>query len=264
MDGAAGARVSIVDDHPIVAESLVARLRDQAFEVVSVVAMVEDPALDVDVDVVVCDLNLPGRSGADAIAYVVQKGARVLATSGVAPEQAVLDVVIAGAAGFVPKTAAPEVFIEAVQAAARGDRFVSPYLAACLLADADARPLARGDIGALERDVMRAFAQGDTRDEVAQQLGLDDDRLRALLDAIWDAAGRRRSVHGFTDREREVIALVARGLTHKAIARAMQISTATVPDYLKSIKRKWDATHPDEVDVTPMTACRRLAEELAL
>jgi DNA-binding NarL/FixJ family response regulator len=257
-------RVSIVDDHPIVADSLVSRLRSASFDVVSVVAMVEDPALATDVDVVVCDLNLPGRSGADAIAHVVAAGSPVLATSGVAPEQTVLDVVAAGARGFVPKTAAPEVFIEAVAAVASGARFVSQYLAACLLADADARPLGAHDLGSLERDVLRGFAQGDTRADLEESLGLDATRFDGLLDGIFDAAARRRTVNRITDREREVIALVAQGLTHKAIAREMAISTSTVPDYLKSIKRKWDTTHPEHAEITPMTACRRYAEELGL
>jgi DNA-binding NarL/FixJ family response regulator len=255
-------RVSIVDDHPIVADSLTSRLRESGHEIVSVVAMVEDPQLDLAVDVVVCDLNLPGRSGADAIAHVASANPRVLACSGVAPEQAVLDVVAAGAAGFVPKTAAAQVFVSAVEAVARGDRFVSEYLAACLLADADARPLGRDDLGSLERDILKAFAQGDSREEVLQGLAIDEERLATLLDVIWSAAARRRTIGRLTERERAVVTLVAQGLTHKAIAREMGISTVTVPDYLKSIKKKWDATHPDQADVTPMTACRRFAEEL--
>jgi DNA-binding NarL/FixJ family response regulator len=154
------------------------------------------------------------------------------------------------------------VFVSAVDAVARGERFVSEYLAACLLADADARPLGQNDVGSLERDVLRAFAQGDSRDEVIHSVGIDEPRLASLLAVVWAAAGRRRAIGRLTERERAVVALVARGMTHKAIAREMGISTVTVPDYLKSIKRKWDATHPDEADVTPMTACRRFAEEL--
>ena len=256
--------VSIVDDHPIVADSLINRLAGAGFEVTSAVAMVEDPALQLDVDTVVCDLNLPGRSGAEAVAYLVGLGARVLATSGVAPEQAVLEVVVAGAAGYLPKTAAPAVFIDAVAAVAGGNHFVSQDLAACLLADADARPLERADLGSLERDVLRGYSQGDTSTELARKLRLDTARFDALLDRVWEVAARRRSMNRLTDREREVVALVGRGLGHKAMARELGIATVTVPDYLKSIKRKWDATHPSSLDVTPMTACRLFAEELGL
>jgi DNA-binding NarL/FixJ family response regulator len=256
--------VSIVDDHPIVADSLSNRFAGAGFEVTSVVAMVEDPGLKVDVDVVACDLNLPGRSGAEAVTYLVELGARVLATSGVAPQQAVLDVVVAGAVGYLPKTAPPVVFIDAVAAIAAGHRFVSQDLAACLIADADARPLEDGELGSLERDVLRGYSQGDTAIELARKLQLETRQFAAALDRIWEVAARRRSLNRLTDREREVVALVGRGLGHKAIARELGIATVTVPDYLKSIKRKWDGTHPSSFDVTPMTACRLFADELRL
>jgi DNA-binding NarL/FixJ family response regulator len=256
--------VSIVDDHPLVADSLMRRLKGAGFEVVTAVASVEDPGLEVGVDAVICDLNLPGRSGPDAVSHLVKAGARVLATSGVAPGQAVLEVIVAGAAGFVPKTADPAMFIEAVEAVTERGRFVSPSLAAYMLADARDRPLARGDLGSLELDILKGYAQGDTTTELSEALGLAPARFAAVLDRIWELTAKRRSMHRLTDREREVVTLVARGLSHKAIAGQMGISTVTVPDYLKSIKRKWDATHPDALDVTPMTACRRFGEELGL
>jgi DNA-binding NarL/FixJ family response regulator len=258
---AAARSVSIVDDHPIVADSLINRFAAAGFEVSSAVAMVEDPGLQLDVDVVVCDLNLPGRSGAQAVAYLVELGARVLATSGVAPQQAVLDVVVAGAAGYLPKTAPPVVFIDAVAAVAAGYHFVSQELAACLLADADSRPLQRGDLGSLERDALRGYSQGDTATELARKLRLDAAQFAAMLDRIWEVAAKRRSLNRLTDREKEVVALVGRGFGHKAIARELGIATVTVPDYLKSIKRKWDATHQSSLEVTPMMACRLFLDE---
>jgi DNA-binding NarL/FixJ family response regulator len=153
------------------------------------------------------------------------------------------------------------VFIDAVAAVAAGYHFVSQELAACLLADADSRPLQRGDLGSLERDALRGYSQGDTATELARKLRLDAAQFAAMLDRIWEVAAKRRSLNRLTDREKEVVALVGRGFGHKAIARELGIATVTVPDYLKSIKRKWDATHQSSLEVTPMMACRLFLDE---
>ena len=90
--------VTIVDDHPITGAGIAAQLRQQGFDVAAVVTAVE--MLDATGDMVVCDLRLPGRSGPDAVAFLAQRGCQVLATSGVAGQEEILDVVAAGAAGL--------------------------------------------------------------------------------------------------------------------------------------------------------------------
>src|SRR5713226_3460526 len=81
--------------------------------VAAVITAVE--MLDATGDMVVCDLRLPGRSGPDAIAFLTQRGCRVLATSGVAKPEEILDAIAAGARGFVPKTAPISVLMRAIR-----------------------------------------------------------------------------------------------------------------------------------------------------
>jgi DNA-binding NarL/FixJ family response regulator len=258
-------RVAIVDDHPIVIDSLRGRLLDAGFEVQSTHATVEDPDLDVAVDVVVCDLRLPGRSGSEAIAYLVERQATVLAVSGVAQVDVVLDAIAAGARGFVSKAAAGRTFVEAVAAIAAGSVFVTAEVANWLREDVDRRPLASDDIGGLEKEVLRRFEQGDLSAEVAADIGFDAERFEALLAAIWERAARRRREHMPTERERELMGLVAAGLSHRDAATRMYIAVATVPDKLKTIKAKYLVTHPDEpADIPPKLAASRWARELGL
>jgi DNA-binding NarL/FixJ family response regulator len=55
---------------------------------------------------------------------------------------------------------------------------------------------------------------------------------------------------------------VAEGCTHKEVAAQMSIAVMTVSGYLKSVKEKYLATHPDVPgSVSPLTAARRWAEE---
>jgi DNA-binding NarL/FixJ family response regulator len=258
--------VAIVDDHPIVIESLRSRLAESGVSVVSEHAAVEDPALDVHaVDVVVCDLRLPGRSGADAVAFLTDRGATVLAVSGVAKVDVVLDTLAAGARGFVSKAAAGRTFAEAVHAVAAGRVYVTAEVANWLREDAERRPLASDDIGGLERDVLRRFEQGDLAEEIAHDIGFADDRFAALVEGIWERAARRRRAHMPTERERELMGLVAGGLSHRDVAERMFLAASTVPDKLKTIKAKYLATHPDEAaDIPPKLAASRWARELGL
>jgi DNA-binding NarL/FixJ family response regulator len=250
----------IVDDHPITGAGVAAQLRQQGFDVPAVVTAVE--MLDATGDMVVCDLRLPGRSGPDAVAFLAQRGCRVLATSGVARQEEILDVVAAGARGFVAKSAPISAFIRAIREVTNFSFFVSAELAHLLLADAELRPLRAGDFGDRERAVLRQFERGDNADEVAVSLGLAGDALTGVLSSIWDLAVARRARFRPSPRERQLISLVAGGCTHKEAAAQMSIAVMTVSGYLKSVKEKYLATHPDVPgSVSPLTAARRWAEE---
>jgi DNA-binding NarL/FixJ family response regulator len=255
--------VAVVEDHPLTGEGIAARLSQAGFSVLAVVTAVEN--LHCEPSVVLCDLRLPGRSGADAIGFLTGHGHRVLATSGVARREEVLDVIANGACGFVAKVLPPAALVRAVREVAAGSFFMSAELAGFILADAERRPLPAGDIGALERTALNRFQQGDLADEVAAYLGIQRELLDGLLASIRDAAARRRRKLMPSPRERQLMRLVAEGLTHKEAASRMSITLSTVPDYLKSIKAKYLATHPEVPEyVAPLTAARKWAEELGL
>jgi DNA-binding NarL/FixJ family response regulator len=260
--GAAGA-VVIIDDHPIAMHGLEVPLGEAGFAVLPGAAVVEHLSDPPPGAVAVCDLRLPGRSGADAVAYAVERGYKTLATSGVATSEEVLDVVAAGAGGYIAKTAPPHVFVQAVAALAADGLYVSPELARLLLDDATNRPLQRGDIGAFEREALYLLAQGDSPEEVAAALGIGSGRFEALAARIWDAARRRRRENVPSPREAEVIRLAAEGLTHRQLADRLFISTYTVPDLLERVKAKYLASHPGAPrDLRPLAAARLWAKEL--
>ncbi len=252
--------VVVIDDHPVTGAGLAAQLSQQGFDVAAVITAVEELAAPG--DMVVCDLRLPGRSGPDAIGFLIERGCRVLATSGVAMPEEILDVIAIGARGFVPKTAPIPVFIRAIGDVASLSYFVSAELAHLILADAELRPLGPCDIGRVERAVLRQFEQGDDAGEVAASIGLSRDAFSSALSSIWDRAAARRARFRPSPRERQLMSLVAQGYTHKEVAARMSITVMTVPGYLKSVKEKYLATHPDVPgSVSPLTAARKWAEE---
>lgn len=252
--------VAIVDDHPITAVGIAGQLAEQGFAVAGVAGTVE--SLQAAGDAVVCELRLPGRSGPDAVAFLSGRGYRVLATSGAAGPGEILDVIAAGARGYVAKTAPVPVFMRAIRDVIELSYFMSAELAALVLADAEQRPLTGDDAGAAERKVLRQFERGGTAAEVALALGMSPAALAGTLSVIWAKASARRARLRPTRRERQLITLVADGCSHKEAAAMMSITTLTVAGYLKGIKAKYLATHPGVPEsIAPLTAARRWAEE---
>jgi DNA-binding NarL/FixJ family response regulator len=252
--------VAIVDEQPITAAGIAAQLTEHGYGVAGVAVTVESLASPG--DAVVCELRLPGRSGPDAVAFLAERGHCVLATSGVAGPEEILDVIASGARGYVPKTAPVAEFMRAIRDVTELSYYVSRELAYLVLTDARLRPLGTDDIGAAERAVLRQFEKGGTTRDVAAALGISPSAVTDSLSVVWSRARAWRARLRPTPRERQLMALVAGGCSHKEAAAQMSITALTVAGYLKSIKGKYLAIHPDIPEsIAPLTAARRWAEE---
>lgn len=201
-------RVLIADDHRLFRDGLRALLaRDGDFEVVGEVgdgrAAVRSAAQDAP-DVVLMDLALPGLNGVDATAAIrsVETAPRVVAVSFHEELAWVRRAFQAGAHGYVVKTAAFAELGHAIREVARGARFVSKQLAQAL-----------GLHGAPAEGVLSAEG------------GDDEAGLPSLFDAL-------------TPREREVLHLVADGLTSREIGETLGISPRTVDVHRKHMMDK--------------------------
>jgi two-component system, NarL family, invasion response regulator UvrY len=135
----ASTRVAVVDDHELVRIGL-----KQIIEAESDFSWVGDAstgreALDMlrskPCDVLLLDLSLPDMSGLDVLRRIKSHHDSVatLVLSAYAEKQYGLNVLRAGASGFVSKTAAPDELCRAIRAAVRGGRYVSPELAEVLV-----------------------------------------------------------------------------------------------------------------------------------
>lgn len=115
-------------------------------------------------------------------------------------------------------------------------------IAACVLAAAEAY---RGMTEA--RPHRPAMAPSQAASELHTQVHrglLDPDAVAAVLDAagLAGATPRRRRPAGLSEREREVLVLLAKGMTNKQIAYALTISPATVDHHVRHIYNKIDCT----------------------
>ena len=171
------ARVLLADDHRIVCEGLKSLLAID-FEIVG---MVEDglalvaAARDLQPDVIVADISMPHPNGIDAIAQVRKNNSRikvVLLTMHQDPAYA-RRALEAGVNGFVIKQSPAVELIMAIQAALKGQIFITPGVAGDVLK----RPLHNADetgetLTPRQREVLQLSAEGRSAKQIAIDLAI--------------------------------------------------------------------------------------------
>jgi two-component system NarL family response regulator len=175
-------RVLLVDDHVLFREALRALLENRPdMEVVGEASdggQVEELVERLSPDIVLIDVNLPTVNGVEATRRLLAKHPRlkIIAVSAFVYKRFVLDMLDAGALGYVSKSDAGEDLIRAILDVAQGKRFLCQE-AATMLIDATRRgrrPAAeRGSdsrLGRREKEVLTLLAEGMSTPQIAAKL----------------------------------------------------------------------------------------------
>jgi DNA-binding NarL/FixJ family response regulator len=185
--------VVVVDDHALFRSGVVAELGDR----VRVVAEAGDIAEAVDAieatapDVVLLDVHLPSGSGREVIQRLGggTSRTRFLALSVSDAAEDVIDLVRAGARGYVTKSIRADDLVTAIEQVAAGDAVFSPRLAGFVL-DAFATSHPGADDAGLdhltdrEREVMRYLARGYAYKEIGLELGISVKTVESHASAV--------------------------------------------------------------------------------
>src|SRR5258708_39699690 len=136
-------RVLIAEDHAVVRAGLRQFLEaDQSIREICEAATGRETLEQLRLgkwDLLLLDINMPDRSGLDVLRQVrsTHPETRVLVLSGFPERQYALNVLRAGASGFLSKESAPEELLKAVKTVMSGRRYVSGPLAEQLVSDLD-------------------------------------------------------------------------------------------------------------------------------
>lgn len=208
MTGGESIKVLIVDDHQVVRQGLRTFLELQ--DDVDVVGEAADGAAAVELaealepDVVLMDLVMPELDGIEATRRITEsgRGASVIVLTSFAEDDQVFPAIEAGAASYLLKDVSPEDLVAAVRAAYRGEPRLHPEVA---------------------RKLMEAARSGGAPPPAAAPPG---------------TTPAAQSPGDLTDRELEVVRLVAQGLTNHEIAGRLWISEKTVKAHVSHVLTK--------------------------
>jgi len=212
-DSAKSTSVVLVDDHAVMRAGF--RMILEASGDIAVVGEAGDGAEAVETvarlqpDVVFMDVQMPILDGLEATRRIVadpRNSSAVVVVTTFDRDDYLFQALQAGASGFLLKNAGPEELTAAVRVAAAGDALLAPEVT---------------------RRVIERFAGGPT------------DPTSTVREA--PAAPPSPADHGLTEREAEVLRLLARALSNAEIARELFIGDATVKTHVSNILIKLGA-----------------------
>jgi DNA-binding NarL/FixJ family response regulator len=197
-------RVFIADDQPLMRQGFRMILSSQPG--IEVVGEAEDGLSALDgvertrPDVVLMDIRMPGLDGIEATKQI--REARVLILTTFGHDEYVVEALMAGASGFLLKDATPEELVHAVRVVANGESLLAPAVTTTLLAQ-----------------VLPTLGQAPAGESAR-------------------SGASREMLSQLTDRELEVLKLLAKGWSNAEIATDLYISEATVKTHVSHLLNK--------------------------
>lgn len=171
-------RIILADDHSFIRLGLIQILKDEypSVEIIEVAdgeALVQEVTLH-DFDLVISDLDMPGRSGLEALEQIklIKPNLPVLILSIYPEELYAVRVLKSGASGYLNKNAAPYELVTAIQRIMLGRKYITPEIGEKLLIhfDTDKRP--HELLSNREFEIFKLLAAGKTLSQIAESLAL--------------------------------------------------------------------------------------------
>jgi two-component system response regulator NreC len=195
-------KVMLVDDHAILRDGIRAlvdlhddlEIIGEAYEGKEAI----EKALELEPDVVIMDITLPGVDGLEVIRRIKKKNTkiRILVLTQHDDKEHVLSSIKAGAAGYVPKKAMGSELISAIRAVHRGESFLYPSSAAALIEDyrqqAKVEPYDR--LTLREREIITLIADGHSSRKIAEMLFISLKTVQGHRTKIMDKLDIRNRV----------------------------------------------------------------------
>ena len=214
MSSTDGIRVMLVDDHPVMRRGLQDVLEDSGgFEVVGLAADGEEAVRMADEtrpDVIVMDVWMPKKDGVEACRDILDllPDTKVLMLTASTEDDAVVEAIAAGAAGFVQKYSGSDELVDAIRKVGAGNLMIPDGAVRRifrLLRSGTALMPGPKVLTVREREVLMQFARGKSYAGIAEALGVGTVTVR---NAIYRVQGKL----GVESKQEIVVWAVRNGL----------------------------------------------------
>lgn len=198
-DSGTAIRVIIADDHPVLRSGIAAVLAHSPH--ITVVAEADNGDAAVDLfrqhrpDITLMDLQMPGRSGIDAIGAIraIDAAARVIILTTYSGDAQVIRGLQAGASGYLLKNMARTDLVNFITAVHQGEKRFPAEVSRSL-----SGPLRMDLLSGREIEVLRLVSRGHSNQRAATQLGLKEDTIKSHMKTILSKLGARDRTHAVT------------------------------------------------------------------
>lgn len=211
-------RILIADDHPMMREALVTALGDEDdMEVISEASTGVDAvrlAAELHPDVILMDMLMPGMTGLEAIASILetQPHIRIMVVSSLEDEEKILAAVQAGALGYFPKTAPRNYLLEGIRKVADGVPYLPMGIAMKLFKGirelkqpSFSKSSATEPLTSRQEELLALIAEGRSDHEISGILHLSESTVRAHVHQIRQRLGleNRAQLIAYANRDRK-------------------------------------------------------------
>jgi DNA-binding NarL/FixJ family response regulator len=194
--------ILIADDHAIVREGLKQIVGEEndmkvSGEVASAEELIDKIEKE-NYDIVILDINMPGRSGLDALKDLkkIKPTLPVLILSMFSEDQYGLRAIKAGASGYLKKVSAPTEMVTAIRKIVGGGKYINQALAEKLAEDVGERikSVLHEKLSDREYQIMCLIAAGKTTEEIANDLSISNQTVYTYRNRILEKMNMKSNV----------------------------------------------------------------------
>jgi DNA-binding NarL/FixJ family response regulator len=189
-------RILVADDHPVVREGVEALVRRQTD--MRIVAQATNGREGIEQfrahhpDVTLMDLQMPEMSGLDALIALRDEfpEARIIVLTTYTKDAQVLRAIKAGACGYLVKNALHKELLDTIRAVHTGKKYISPEVSYALAEHVGGDALTPAEVR-----VLRLITQGNANKEIAAQMSVSEDTVKAQERSILSKMGANDRAH---------------------------------------------------------------------